>query len=117
MSAADVALDRLRRMGMPLSAGAVLHRTYAGSRMRKAGAWSWFVLDPVFGEICGSYLPLSVLARRHALAVVEGEFGTAEVVCAAEVIAEDGTERTFVHCRQVRVLFLEKAEVEATISR
>lgn len=116
MSAAEVVLDRLRRMGVPLAADVVLHRTYAGSRMRKAGAWSWFVLDPVFGEVCGSYLPLSVLARKHALAVVEGEFDAAEVVCAAEVIAEDGTERTFVHCRQVRVLFSERAEVEATIS-
>ena len=117
MSAAEVVLDRLRRMGVPLAVDVVLHRTYAGSRMRKAGAWSWFVLDPVFGEVCGSYLPLSVLARKHALAVVEGEFDAAEVVCADEVVSESGTERTFVHCRQVRVLFLEKAEVEATISR
>lgn len=117
MSAAEIVLDRLHRMGVPLSAGAVLHRTYAGSRMLKAGAWSWFVLDPVFGEVCGSHAPLSVLAKRHALAVVEGEFDAAEVVCADEVVSESGTERTFVHCRQVRVLFSERAEVEATISR
>jgi len=86
-------------------------------RRLKAGAWSWFVLDPVFGEVCGSHLPLSVLAGKPALAVVEGEYGTAEVVCVDEVIAEDGTERTFMRCRPARVLFSEKAQVRGTVAR
>jgi hypothetical protein len=117
MSAARDVLDRLRRMGVPLSASATMHHTYAGRQKLKAGAWSWFVLDPVFGEVCGSHRPLSVLAGQPGLAVVEGEFGTAEVVCADEVIAEDGAERTFVHCREVRVLFLEEVQARGTVAR
>jgi len=72
-------IKRLSAMGMDVPDGSAVYRTHAGRLMRQTGAWSWYLGDPSYKELCGSYLPVTELLRSR-LIVVTGDYRTPEVM-------------------------------------
>jgi hypothetical protein len=60
---------------MVLPIGVVICRTYAGSRQRKQGAWSWFAMTVGGTEMFGSYQTVTELLRARNLRFEDEDVG------------------------------------------
>jgi len=72
----DRIISRMREAGIEVPYDARLHRTYAGSAQRSAGAWSWAAISasqPSFDA--GSQFPIGVLLAAPAIVWQANRFG------------------------------------------
>jgi hypothetical protein len=71
-------LARLRRV-LPagtLPEGTTFARSYAGTRQRADGAWSWFAVGPDGSDLClGSHWPMHALLGMEWLTVTREQSG------------------------------------------